>query len=105
MLFYYVWEGGEDLRLLKLPEEYLKQRLKNGGMTIRVVALGNDGLAVTEDHGLVRLSDDEQEQGQAWVARKCGMPMMRLACLSARSMRKCRAAFKAISVTRYPPKN
>jgi len=71
-----MWEGGEDLRLLKLPEEYLEQRLKHGGMTIRVVAVGNDGLAVTEDHGLFRLSDDKQEQGRAWVARKCGMPMI-----------------------------
>jgi len=38
-------------------------------MTIRVVAVGNDGLAVTEDHCLVRLSDDKQEQGRAWESR------------------------------------
>ncbi|SRR5258706_1998124 len=46
------------------------------GVTLKVVALGNDGLAVTEDHGLVRLSDDESEQGRRWVAQKTGVPVI-----------------------------
>jgi len=46
------------------------------GVTMRVVALGNDSLAVTEDHGLVRLSDDELEQGSVFVAQKTGVPVI-----------------------------
>jgi hypothetical protein len=46
------------------------------GVTLKVVALGKDGLAVTEDHGIVRLSDDEAEQGRIWVAQKTGVPII-----------------------------
>jgi len=46
------------------------------GVMLKVVALGNDSLAVTEDHGLVRLSDDELEQGRLWVAQKTGVPVI-----------------------------
>jgi hypothetical protein len=44
------------------------------GVTLKIVALGNDGLAVSEDHGVVRLSDDELEQARLWVAQKTGVP-------------------------------
>ena len=46
------------------------------GVTLKIVALGNDSLAVSEDHGLVRLSDDELEQGRIWVAQKTGVPVI-----------------------------
>jgi len=46
------------------------------GVTLKVVALGNDSLAISEDHGLVRLSDDELEQGKLWVAQKTGVPVI-----------------------------
>ena len=51
-------------------------RIRRDEVTIRVAALGNDGLAVNEDHGLVRLSDDELELGRVWVAKKCGIPII-----------------------------
>ncbi len=41
-----------------------------------IVALGNDSLAVSEEHGLVRLSEDELEQGRIWVAQKTGVPVI-----------------------------
>ena len=50
--------------------------LVRNGMTMKIVALGNDGLAVTKDHGLVRLSDDELEQGSVFVAQKTGVPVI-----------------------------
>lgn len=46
------------------------------GVTLKIVALGNDSLAVSEDHGLVRLSDDELEQGRLWVAERSGVPVI-----------------------------
>jgi hypothetical protein len=50
--------------------------IRRGELTLKIVALGNDGLAVSEDHGLVRLSDDELEQGRLWVAQKTGTPVI-----------------------------
>jgi hypothetical protein len=68
---------------LTAMQRYLRERqdaaaipIVRNGATIRVVALGNDALAVTEDHGLVRLSDDELEQGRIWVAQKTGVPVI-----------------------------
>ncbi len=50
--------------------------LVRNGVTMKIMALGNNGLAVSEDHGLVRLSDDELEQGRLWVAQKTGVPVI-----------------------------
>jgi hypothetical protein len=50
--------------------------IRRNGVTLKVTALGNSALAVTEDHGLIRLSDDELEQGRIWVAQKTGTPIL-----------------------------
>jgi len=61
---------------------YLQERgeasipIQRNGVTVKVVALGNDGVAVSEDHGVIRLSDEELEQGRLWVAKKTGMPVI-----------------------------
>jgi len=61
-------------------QQYLQEHdvipIRRCEVTIRIAALGNDGLALIKDHGLVRLSDDELEQGRVWVAKKCGMPII-----------------------------
>jgi hypothetical protein len=46
------------------------------GVTLRIVALGNDGVVISEDQGVLRLSDDELEQGRLWVAKKLGTPII-----------------------------
>ncbi len=58
--------------------------LVRNGVTLKIVALGNNSLAVSEDHGLVRLSDDELEQGRLWVAQKTGVPVTRATISSGR---------------------
>jgi hypothetical protein len=67
---------------LTAMRQYLQQHqavsipIVRNGVTLKIVVLGNDGLAVSEDHGLVRLSDDELEQGRVFVARKTGVPVI-----------------------------
>lgn len=50
--------------------------IKRNGVTVKILALGEDAVAVSEDHGMIRLSDEELEQGRIWVAKKVGAPLV-----------------------------
>ena len=78
------WKEAEIIHHTQLSaiQRYLQEHraeaipIVRNGVTLRITALGNNGLAVTEDHGLVRLSDDELDQGGIWVAHKRGIPLI-----------------------------
>jgi hypothetical protein len=78
------WKEAEIVLYTQLTamQQYLQEHpgvaipIVRNGVTIKIVTLSNDSLAVSEDHGLVRLSDDELEQGRVFVARKTGMPVI-----------------------------
>ncbi len=50
--------------------------IKRNGITVKIMALGEDAIAVTEDHGLLRLSDEELQQGRVWVCKRKGVPVI-----------------------------
>jgi hypothetical protein len=50
--------------------------IKRNGVVVKVWALGPDGVACTEGHGILRLSDEELQQGRVWVCRKLGLPII-----------------------------
>ena len=81
------WMAWKDVQImgsgsLSSMQQYLHDHLvtfipvRRNGVVLHIVALGNDAVAVTEGHGLVRLNDDELEQGRIWVAKKCGQPVI-----------------------------
>lgn len=81
------WMAWKDVQMmgsgsLSSMQQYLHDHLvtfipvRRNGVVLHIVALGNDAVAVTEGHGLVRLNDDELEQGRIWVAKKCGQPVI-----------------------------
>ena len=78
------WKEAEIVLHTQLTamQRYLREHsdaaipIVRSGVTLKIVALGNDSLAVSEDHGLVRLSDDELELGRIWVAQKTGVPIL-----------------------------
>ena len=50
--------------------------IQRNGVTVRIVALGEDAVAVTESHGLLRLNDEELQQGRVWVCKRKGVPVI-----------------------------
>src|SRR5450755_365988 len=50
--------------------------VKRNGVTLRIWALGEDAVAFSEDHGIIRLSDEELQQGRVWVCKKTGVPVI-----------------------------
>jgi len=50
--------------------------LKRNGVTVKIVALGDDAIAVSEDHGMIRLNDEELQQGRVWVCKKTDTPII-----------------------------
>lgn len=50
--------------------------IKRNGVVMRIWTIGEDAVAFSEDHGLVRLSDEEIEQGRIWVCKKNGTPII-----------------------------
>jgi hypothetical protein len=50
--------------------------IKRNGVVMKVWALGPDGVACTEDHGILRLNDEELQQGRVWVCKKLGLPII-----------------------------
>jgi hypothetical protein len=50
--------------------------IKRGGMTVRIWGIGEDAVAFSEKHGLIRLNDEELEQGRIWVCQKIGVPVI-----------------------------
>lgn len=56
--------------------EEVKIPVKRNGVIVRIWALGNDGVAMTEEHGSIRLSDEELQQGRVWAAKKLGQPII-----------------------------
>lgn len=78
------WKEAEVVLHTQLTamQRYLQQHAKasipllRNGVTLTIVALGNDGLAISENCGMVRLSDDELEQGRLWVAEMSGVPII-----------------------------
>lgn len=43
---------------------------------MRIWTIGEDAVAFSEDHGLIRLNDEELEQGRVWVCKKIGAPVI-----------------------------
>lgn len=50
--------------------------IKRNGVVMRIWTIGEDAVAFSDDHGLVRLSDEEIEQGRIWVCKKNGTPII-----------------------------
>lgn len=71
--------GAGDLSAMR---QYLQEHpeaaipVKRNGVTLRIWALGPDGVACTEDHGILRLNDEELQQGRVWVCKKLGLPII-----------------------------
>jgi hypothetical protein len=71
--------GHDDLTAIR---QYLQEHratslpIKRNGVTVKILALGQDAVAVTEDHGMIRLNDEELEQGRIWVVKKTGAPVV-----------------------------
>ena len=71
--------GSGDLSAMRAYlQEHLEESIpiERNGVTIRVDTLGNDGLAGTRDHGMIRLNDEELQQGRVWVCKKLGTPVI-----------------------------
>jgi hypothetical protein len=50
--------------------------IQRNGVTMGIYTLGPDGVAFSEDHGLVRLNDEELEAGRVWVCKQTGRPVI-----------------------------
>ena len=50
--------------------------IQRNGIMVKVLALGEDAVAVTEGHGLLRLNDEELQQGRVWVCKRTGVPVI-----------------------------
>lgn len=68
---------------LTVVQEYLRDSpatvtvpFKRQGKTLHVLALDNQGIAVTRDEGLIRLNDIEIEQCRRYVLRQLGRPVL-----------------------------
>ena len=71
--------GEGDLMAMRgYLQEHIEQSipLKRNGVIVKIVALGDDAVAVSEDHGIIRLSDEELQQGRVWVCKKMGVPVI-----------------------------
>jgi uncharacterized coiled-coil protein SlyX len=56
--------------------EHASIPIRRNGVTMRIWTVGEDAVAFSHDHGLVRLNDDELEQGRIWVCKKMGTPVI-----------------------------
>jgi hypothetical protein len=71
--------GGGDLSAMRTflqEHEEATIPIKRNGVVMKVWALGPDGVACTEDHGILRLNDEELQQGRVWVCKKLGLPII-----------------------------